>query len=105
MEIFVDTNIFIRVLVGDCGQNIFSNCRGVLEDVKSKKHTGYTSFLVLAEINWTLRSYYGLSREEAAEAMSGIINLKNLRMLDDFDADCAALLNCTERAEQNSSTA
>ncbi len=86
MEIFVDTNIFIRVLVGDCGQEIFSSCRGVLEGVKSKKHTGYTSSLVLAEINWTLRRYYGLSREETAEAISGILNLENLRILDDFDA-------------------
>ena len=89
MEIFVDTNIFLRVLVGDCGEELFSNCRGVLEKVKLKKYAGYTSSLVLAEINWTLRSYYGLSREETAEAMSGIINLKNLRILDDFDAEYA----------------
>ena len=44
---------------------------------------------MLAETNWTLRSYYGLSREETAEAVSGIINLKNLRILDDFDAGYA----------------
>ncbi len=57
-----------------------------------KKHAGYTSSLVLAEINWTLRRYYDFSRDETAEAMSGILNLKNLGILDNFNPDYAVEL-------------
>ena len=89
LDIFVDTNIFIRVLIGDCEAEIFSACRGILEKIRSKEYAGYTSHLVLAEINWTLRRYYSFSRDETAEAMSGVLNLKNLKMLDNFNAGYA----------------
>lgn len=92
MDIFIDTNIFLRVLVKGNDDKVFNDCCRLLEKVKFKKFHGYTSSLVLAEINWTLGSYYSLPRQDAAEALQGIINLKNLGITDNFNASYAIAL-------------
>jgi uncharacterized protein len=89
LDIFIDTNIFLRVLIAETDKKVFNDCRNLLEKVKSKKLSGYTSSLVLAEINWTLGSYYSFPRGEVAEALKGIIHLKNLGITDDFNAEYA----------------
>lgn len=86
MDIFIDTNIFLRVLVEENDEKVFNDCRKLLEKVKFKKISGYTSSLVLAEINWTLNSYYSFPKEDVVEALEGIIHLKNLGIMDDFNA-------------------
>lgn len=85
MDIFIDTNIFLRVLVEEGNNKVFNDCFKLLEAVKFKKVTGYTSSIVLAEINWTLGSYYSFPKEEVIEALESIINLKNLRITDNFN--------------------
>jgi len=85
LNIFIDTNIFLRVLIAGTDEKVFSDCRGLLEKVKLKKVSGYTSSLVLAEMNWTLSSYYSFPKEDVVEALKSIIHLKNLGITDDFN--------------------
>jgi uncharacterized protein len=89
LDIFIDTNIFLRVLIAGTEERVFNDCRNLLEKVKFKQLSGYTSSLVLAEINWTLGSYYSLPRAEVVEALKGIIHLKNLGITDDFNVEYA----------------
>jgi uncharacterized protein len=80
-EYFIDTNIFLRTLVKE-NEKSFSECFSFLELVKKKKLKACTSFLVLAEVNWTLGSFYKFSKDETIRAIKSIVNLKNLKICD-----------------------
>ena len=84
MKYFIDTNIFLRVLIKE-NKKAFSNCSEFLEKVKTNKIKGVTASLVLVEIAWTLSSYYKFSRKKTAQAVKSVINLRNLKIIDDYD--------------------
>jgi len=74
MTYFIDTNIFIRVLVADAGsKEMLKDSVGLLASARDKKRRMVTSSLVLAEIAWVLKGVYGFKREEVARAIDSII--------------------------------
>jgi len=76
-ELFVDTNVFLRFLTNDDpakarrAEALFK--RAIAGDV-----TLETSLLVVAEIVWTLESFYRLNQEDIAEKIGKILNTPNL---------------------------
>ncbi len=56
---FIDSNIFLRVLAKENPQ-IFDECVGLLTKIRNKGSgtAFYTGNLVVAEVAWTLASYY-----------------------------------------------
>lgn len=77
----VDTNIFLRYLTNDepvlAGriEKVFSDCReGKLKLV--------TTTMVISELEWTLRSFYRLSREAVSERIEAVLALPGLRVVD-----------------------
>lgn len=78
---FIDTNIFLRVLIKE-DEIKFQQCRRVLELIRENKIKAWTSSLVLAEVNWTLVSFYKFSKEKNLKAIKSIISLKNLKIAD-----------------------
>jgi predicted nucleic-acid-binding protein len=78
-EFFIDTNIFLRFLTND----IPTQAQAV-EDVFIRANKGeielYTSILSLAEIVWTLESYYELPREEIRDKVIAILNTPGLQV-------------------------
>lgn len=71
---FVDTNIFLEVLVRKGERS--DRCLTMLE---SEKNLWTTSF-VIAEIEWVLRSGYELKREEVSFYLKRIFSLPALKI-------------------------
>ena len=66
---FVDTNIFLRYLTADDTLK-YSKCKALFERAVSGKEILVTSGMVIAEVIWTLLSYYKVSKEEVIEKVS-----------------------------------
>lgn len=84
MIYFIDTNIFLRVLVQE-DRKMFEQSRDFLEKVKRNKLNAVTCTVVISEIFWTLGSYYRFSKKDVLRAVRGILNLSGLKVIDDYD--------------------
>jgi len=78
-KFFVDTNVFIRYLTNDDPEKA-DRVERLLHQAIEGEVTLTTSVLVIAELVWTLESYYGLSRSEVAEKLTLILNTPNLEV-------------------------
>ena len=74
---FVDTNVFLRVLTEDDPVKAV-RCRRLFEQAIAGTISLETSDLVIAEIVWTLLSYYGLSKRVVIQKVGQILNTPNL---------------------------
>lgn len=90
MKYFIDTNIFLRTLIKE-DEKSFKDCYQFLEAVRMNKIKGVTSCLVIAEIAWTLSSYYQFSRQDIAKALESVSNLRGLKVVDDYELPLALL--------------
>lgn len=81
MPYFIDTNIFIRLLVKDDLKK-FKDCLKLLELVKGRKIDAVTSSLVKSEIEWVLRSFYKISKQDIVKHIEYIENLGGLISLN-----------------------
>ncbi|MBI4004862.1 PIN domain-containing protein [Candidatus Roizmanbacteria bacterium] len=84
MQYFIDANIFLRVLVKD-NEKQFSACVRFLKTLKKNKFDAYTGSITLAEIAWTLGSYYSFSKQQVIEGIDSILNLRGLKIIDDYN--------------------
>jgi predicted nucleic-acid-binding protein len=84
MIYFIDTNIFLRVLVKE-SEETFKVCEQVLGLIRQDKIQVFTSTIVLSEIDWVLEIFYKFPKEKVIEGLSSILRLKNLKIIDKFD--------------------
>ena len=84
MTYFIDSNIFLRVLIKENPQ-VFNDCYSFLEAVKQNKFDAITNSLVLAEVNWTLSSFYKIAKKEIIERIKGILQLRGLKIIDSYN--------------------
>ena len=70
---FADTNVFLRFLTNDISTQAEAVARLLKQAAKGKTPL-QTSALVLAEIVWTLESFYRLPREEIKTKVLAILN-------------------------------
>ena len=80
-QYFIDTNIFLRALIND-DERKYNDVITFFEGVKNNKFKVYTSGLVLAEIVWTLLSFYKLQKKEVVKSLESIINLNGLLFIE-----------------------
>jgi predicted nucleic acid-binding protein len=78
-KIFVDTNVFIRYLTDDDPVKA-DRVEKVLKKAVDGTLTLRVNLLVIAELVWTLESYYGLSKKETAEKLTVLLSLPNLEL-------------------------
>lgn len=83
MQYFIDTNIFLRVLIKE-SEIQYSHCYSLLKAIKENEIKAQTSTIVLAEIVWTLNSYYKFSKKEATAAVKSILYLRGLDIEDHY---------------------
>lgn len=74
---FVDTNVFLQFLTRDDPAK-FERCRRLFEQAVAGAFSLRTSDLVIAEIVWTLFSYYELAKPAVIEKVGRILNTPNL---------------------------
>jgi predicted nucleic acid-binding protein len=90
-KIFVDTNIFIRYLTKDDSSK-YAKCREIFRKTIEGEIEVVTSALVIAELIWTLLSYYKVPKADVIEKVSIIIATENLFIPDkDIIADALVL--------------
>lgn len=76
-DLFVDANIFLRFLLRDDHKKA-ERCKKLFEKAKKGKIRLFTSDLVIAEVVWTLESFYKLSKKEVSENVRRLLTLENL---------------------------
>jgi predicted nucleic-acid-binding protein len=74
---FVDTNVFLRFLTNDVPDQANGVEQLLLQAEKGELQL-HTSSLAIAEIVWTLESYYELSHEEVRDHVMAILNTPGL---------------------------
>ena len=80
---FVDTNVFLRYLTNDDPAKA-RRAEALFKLAVSGKVQLKTSLLVVAEMVWTLESFYRLRTEEIADKIGKILNTPNLKCEDSF---------------------
>ncbi|HLF87205.1 MAG TPA: PIN domain-containing protein [Nitrospiria bacterium] len=78
---FIDTNIFLRYLTRD-DPSRYEKCREILKKGVEGKIGLVTSEMVIAELIWTLLSYYKVSKADIVEKISVIVSTENLYIPD-----------------------
>ena len=76
-KLFVDTNVFLRFLTNDDPVKAKRAETLFRQATKNQIHLT-TSLLVIAEIIWTLESFYHLSKADIASKVETILNTPNL---------------------------
>lgn len=88
---FIDTNIFIRYLTKD-DPSKYDKCREIFKKAVEGKTNLATSGMVIAELIWTLLSYYKVTKADVIEKISIIVSTENLYIPDkDIIADALIL--------------
>ncbi|GER94074.1 PIN domain-containing protein [hot springs metagenome] len=75
--VFVDTNIFLRYLTADDPIK-YEKCRELFNRAVNGKVSLLTSEMVIAELIWTLQSFYKVAKDEIIEKITVVISTPNL---------------------------
>ena len=94
-RVFVDTNVFLRFLTQD-DLDKAERARQLFASAVAGELVVETSLLVIAEIVWTLESFYGLTHHEVAEQVTTILGTPNFEC-PNKDLLFEALLTYVER--------
>jgi len=78
---FVDTNIFLRYLTKD-DPSKYEKCKGIFKKAMKGEIAITTSGMVIAELVWTLLSYYKVPKAEVVEKVTVIVATKSLSIPD-----------------------
>ncbi len=78
---FIDTNVFLRYLTRDDPAK-YERCRGVFRKAIEGEIEITTSAIVIAELIWTLSSYYRVPKAEVIEKVSVIVGTESLIIPD-----------------------
>lgn len=79
--VFLDTNVFLRYLTNDLPPQADA-AEALLLKAEAGELKLITSSLVVAEIVWTLSSYYRLSKEDIRQKIMAILNTPGLEVED-----------------------
>ena len=74
---FIDTNVFLRYLTKDDILK-YERCKELFKKAMDGKIALSTSEMVIAELIWTLISYYKVPKAEVIEKISIIVGTENL---------------------------
>jgi predicted nucleic acid-binding protein len=77
----VDTNIFLRYFTKDDPPK-YEKCKEMFKKAMKGEIAITTSGMVIAELVWTLLSYYKVPKAEVIEKVSVIVGTKNLSIPD-----------------------
>jgi uncharacterized protein len=79
--IFIDTNLFLRYLTNDVPSQADA-VDSLLRRASKGTVSLVTTSMVIAEIVWTLESYYGLDKKKIQMMVLGILNTDGLQVRD-----------------------
>lgn len=81
MKVFLDSNIWLRHLIGD--QNFMqAECSRLLASVEQGFVTPYASAIVLLEVGYVLHSVYQMTTGKTIECLDAILKTRGLTVID-----------------------
>jgi predicted nucleic-acid-binding protein len=92
---FADTNLFLRYLTNDVPAQA-DLVESLLHRAAKGKVNLVTTSMVIAEIVWTLESYYELDKKEIQTMILGILNTDGLEVIDS-DLILQAIVHYTDK--------
>ncbi len=81
-RVFADTNLFLRYLTNDVPAQADA-VEELLRQAAAHELSLVTNSLVMAEIVWTLESFYKLTRTAIQEKVLAILNTPGIQIVDD----------------------
>ena len=78
----LDTNVLVRFLVRD-HEAQFERARRLIKREVGAQERVLISLMVLLETEWVLRSRYGLQKTHIIDAISGLLDAKELELEDE----------------------
>lgn len=97
-KIFVDTNIWLRYFLQDHEPHN-EKSKKIIKGLEEGKYQGLTSALVIAEVIWTLDSFYEASKEEIVDRIESILSTPNLEIKNKSHLQRAIKLFSISKAE------
>jgi len=79
------SKVFIKAEKDHLNELSWEACCRFLEAIKKNQIKGMTASLILAEVGWTLTSYYQFPKEKVIKALRAIVNLRGLKLIDGYD--------------------
>ena len=83
-EFFLDSNVFLRFLADFKGKQ-HRDCARLFKLIEEGKIKGIICSVILLEIYFTLRSFYGFSNRKCQRILVRILALKTLKTRDQFN--------------------
>lgn len=77
--LFLDTNVWVRYFTGD-DPNKAEACRRLLEQGARGEVVLTTNEMVLAELEWTLRSFYRLPKQAIVQRLWAVLRTPSLQV-------------------------
>ena len=93
--VFADTNLFLRYLTNDVPAQA-DLIESLLHRAAKGKINLVTTSMVIAEIVWTLESYYELDKKEIQTMILGILNTDGLEVINS-DLILQAIVHYTDK--------
>lgn len=80
----LDTNVVMRALIEEDPKTT-KECKKILQLIKDGEIQAIIPGVVIAETVWVLKASYGITKEAQVKSIESILNLKNLKCVDDYD--------------------
>lgn len=80
-QAWLDTNVILRYLLRD-SEELFQVVSPVFAQAESGELTLYLHPLIIAELVWTLDSFYGYEKREIVNVLSSFIDARGLEVVD-----------------------
>lgn len=91
MKIFLDANIFLRFYVNELNET-HESCVRLLDACEQGNIRPYTSSIVISEIVYVLLRLYGFSKPKILDAISDLLAIRNLTVIDRMNTHKAIAL-------------
>ena len=98
----IDSNVLLRLLVRDLDAQARSAEKFIATHCSSKE-PGYVSRVVIIEIVWALKGFYGYDRSQIATSIRALMNVSELEVesadeihaaLADYETSAAGFVDC-----------
>lgn len=83
MKYLIDTNIFLRILTKD-NEKSFDECVKLVQAIKVGKIKALTTTMVVAEVVWTLESFYKFDKSDVVRVVRDLITINGLIIVDGY---------------------
>jgi predicted nucleic-acid-binding protein len=98
----IDTNVLLRLLVRDLDTQVRAAERFIATHCSSEE-PGYVSRVVIIEIVWALKGFYGYDRTQIAVAIRALLNVSEFEVesadeihaaLSDYETSAPGFVDC-----------